>query len=535
MWKLVIEDDEGKRTVVPLTRDDYTIGRKEGNTIRLTERNVSRDHAKLSKKNANGATPPPALPPSGVAFILEDLTSYNGVYVNGLRVAQAQELTHGDLIQIGDYRIVLQDDAVQDVAGASLHVTADAKATLPTGATQRASLLMERPNRMVMLAGPTPGAEYPLDTERLTIGRAEDATISINHNSVSRLHCEIHSLGDGRYEIVDKGSSNGVRVNAAELRRGIIEAGDVVELGDVKFKFVGAGQIFRPGATDSQQLAAIGERTAGQIVGTRRSGTALPFVLFGVVVVAGAIGAWWFTRPKPEAGATTATQSTPTESPDALALAEGKKLAAAGKLDEAHAKIDADIAPSSVLRGEQDFKDIEMKWADALLLRAENEQDVQHRRSLYERVAKAMTVDAGRRKIAADKLQALEGFQSTNPSQLPMAPDAGRAAPDAGRRPDRDAGHATVWDAGLPVVATTPTTPTTKPGSGTDFDRESQLALQQGQDAKQLAKRQLEGRVYSGRGSTEEIRLLKALCKEVGDKGCVEKCRQILDQKAPAP
>ena len=47
MWKLVIEDDEGKRTVVPLTRDEYSIGRKEGNTIRLTERNVSREHARL--------------------------------------------------------------------------------------------------------------------------------------------------------------------------------------------------------------------------------------------------------------------------------------------------------------------------------------------------------------------------------------------------------------------------------------------------------------------------------------------------------
>ena len=43
MWKLVIEDDEGKRTVVPLTRDEYTLGRREGNTIRLTERNVSRE------------------------------------------------------------------------------------------------------------------------------------------------------------------------------------------------------------------------------------------------------------------------------------------------------------------------------------------------------------------------------------------------------------------------------------------------------------------------------------------------------------
>ena len=41
MFKLVIQDDEGKTTVVPLIRDEITNGRKEGNTIRLTERNVS--------------------------------------------------------------------------------------------------------------------------------------------------------------------------------------------------------------------------------------------------------------------------------------------------------------------------------------------------------------------------------------------------------------------------------------------------------------------------------------------------------------
>ena len=50
MYKLIIEDDEGKTTVVPLIRDEITIGRKEGNTIRLTERNVSRRHAKLVKQ-----------------------------------------------------------------------------------------------------------------------------------------------------------------------------------------------------------------------------------------------------------------------------------------------------------------------------------------------------------------------------------------------------------------------------------------------------------------------------------------------------
>ena len=39
MFKLVIQDDEGKTTVVPLIRDEITIGRKEGNTIRLTVEN----------------------------------------------------------------------------------------------------------------------------------------------------------------------------------------------------------------------------------------------------------------------------------------------------------------------------------------------------------------------------------------------------------------------------------------------------------------------------------------------------------------
>ena len=116
------------------------------------------------------------------------------------------------------------------------------------------------------------------------MGRAEDASISINHNSVSRLHCEIHALGDGRFEIVDKGSSNGVRVNSAELRRGIIEPGDVIELGDVKFKFVGAGQIFRP--TESQQLAVLNERAAGEIVRASAERRRCPVVLFVVVVVA---------------------------------------------------------------------------------------------------------------------------------------------------------------------------------------------------------------------------------------------------------
>ena len=44
MWKLSIEDDQANQTVVDLSRDEYTIGRDVVNTVRLTERNISRKH-----------------------------------------------------------------------------------------------------------------------------------------------------------------------------------------------------------------------------------------------------------------------------------------------------------------------------------------------------------------------------------------------------------------------------------------------------------------------------------------------------------
>ena len=94
MIKLIIEDDEGKTTVVPLIRDEISIGRKEGNTIRLTERNVSRRHARLLKNN-------------GTVFI-EDLDSYNGIKVNGNKIAGRVAITEGDRIQIGDYVLGLK-------------------------------------------------------------------------------------------------------------------------------------------------------------------------------------------------------------------------------------------------------------------------------------------------------------------------------------------------------------------------------------------------------------------------------------------
>jgi pSer/pThr/pTyr-binding forkhead associated (FHA) protein len=95
--QLIIADDDGATTIVPLGPDVVTIGRQEGNTIQLTEQNVSRRHAKLY--------------PDGEGWVIEDLRSYNGVQVNGVAIEGRVVLDEGDLVKIGDYQLVLTTDA----------------------------------------------------------------------------------------------------------------------------------------------------------------------------------------------------------------------------------------------------------------------------------------------------------------------------------------------------------------------------------------------------------------------------------------
>jgi pSer/pThr/pTyr-binding forkhead associated (FHA) protein len=515
MWKLVIEDDEGKRTVVPLTRDRYSVGRKEGNTIRLTERNVSRQHARLVKSPRAG---------SG-AYILEDVSSYNGVFVNGLRIGEAQELANGDLVQIGDYRIVLEDEAPSVEVNPTSYNT-----TKPPAVSARANALLDRPNRLVMLAGPTPGAEFPLDRERMTLGRAEDANISVNHNSVSRLHCEVHSLGEARFEIVDKGSSNGVRVNGSDLRRGIIEPGDVIELGDVKFKFIGAGQIFRP--TENTPLAVLEDRSAEEIARRRRTANALPIGIFLVVVTVGAVAAWVWTRP-PLAKAVPIPEGSSSSllSQDQQALDEAKRLFAGGDFESAHGKL-SNVSDPSPLRQEDDFKSVENGWADKLLAQADAEPDPAKKRLILKRVSQAVTVDAARRKIAADKILALDASGSTSvasPSQLPVATDRPSNDDPVASAP-RPQGGSRRWASADPPGPSPQATTGGGSSQGAD-ERERQLALQGTEDSRKLLKAQLEQRVFGGKASDNEVDLLISTCKDMGDKGCVQRARAIKAQR----
>ncbi len=79
---------------IPLEREKVILGRALGADVRINDTKVSREHAKIT------STERPENPNS--KYILTDLQSINGTYVNGQRIEE-QALNNGDKITIGKH------------------------------------------------------------------------------------------------------------------------------------------------------------------------------------------------------------------------------------------------------------------------------------------------------------------------------------------------------------------------------------------------------------------------------------------------
>lgn len=69
------------------------------------------------------------------------------------------------------------------------------------------------------------------------IGRRQDNDIVFSNDSVSGHHAEIHMGRDGSFAITDLNSGNGVLVNGKKVTQSPLRDGDIVELGEVGFRF----------------------------------------------------------------------------------------------------------------------------------------------------------------------------------------------------------------------------------------------------------------------------------------------------------
>ena len=87
-----LEQPSGERRYV---ESELRIGRGEQNDLRLNDASVSRYHAFLRRVDGR--------------YLLSDVGSQNGTFVNGERVTGERPLHNHDQIQIGNTRLVFRD------------------------------------------------------------------------------------------------------------------------------------------------------------------------------------------------------------------------------------------------------------------------------------------------------------------------------------------------------------------------------------------------------------------------------------------
>jgi predicted component of type VI protein secretion system len=83
---LVLYKEDEIRQSWPLKAKETTIGRWSDNDVVIADRWVSRRHARIVQR--------------GMRYVIEDLDSKNGTFVNGQRLRIPQELEDGDRIQV---------------------------------------------------------------------------------------------------------------------------------------------------------------------------------------------------------------------------------------------------------------------------------------------------------------------------------------------------------------------------------------------------------------------------------------------------
>jgi len=153
-YQLTMRSGPNPGTVYALDSDQISIGRDSTNEITVNDAEVSRRHSRLSFQ--------------GGKYVLEDLGSTNGTYVNGQRLTGPRVLKSGEVISLGE-QIVFVYEAVESDPGATMVSPRQAGAVRPPVAAP--------PPPPQAYAGQVPAS--PAETESAPTGKNNLVPIAI--------------------------------------------------------------------------------------------------------------------------------------------------------------------------------------------------------------------------------------------------------------------------------------------------------------------------------------------------------------------
>lgn len=193
-----------------------SIGRAATNDIHIPEEHVSRQHALIKYQDG--------------IFMITDLGSANGTFVNDEQLTEPYPLFSGDRIRL----------FVPELDFSAVVTEAEKEKAHKTGRLITAAINTGK-GRLIITNGPQEGETIMLLLKEVTVGRAtSNATweIALQDPSVSRPHAKLKLVED-KWVVYDMGSSNGTTVNDVSVNEKgrSLNDGDLIAFGATQILF----------------------------------------------------------------------------------------------------------------------------------------------------------------------------------------------------------------------------------------------------------------------------------------------------------
>ena len=245
MAKLYLKFEQSVLKEIPLTQAATTIGRLPDNTVQIDNLAVSGHHAKIYFNDGH--------------YVVEDLGSLNGTYVNNKRVGKAT-LIHGDQVLIGKHVVEFKNEGALAL-GASVakpgpsapkldatvvldtrraqEMIAEKGAPAATARTVTGESVAagERIGLLNVASGKTDQSRYVLTGKMTMIGKSSMATIRLK-GMFAPTTAALISKRDNKYFIAPSERKIKLKVNGEDSpNQRELKEGDVIEVGNFKATF----------------------------------------------------------------------------------------------------------------------------------------------------------------------------------------------------------------------------------------------------------------------------------------------------------
>jgi len=243
MAKLYLKFEQAVLKEIPLSEGEVTIGRLPDNKIQIDNPLVSGHHARVIWEADH--------------YVIEDLHSTNGTYVNNRRIERAT-LKEGDNVLVGKHTLSYKDVAFEQPAPAAKPVQAVEATMVMTG--KQAAMLIQKPEGgpagatatmsgtavapardrigvLTVIDGKTDESQYVLTGKLTVIGKSDQATVKLSGWFAPKV-AAIVMKRDAKYMIAPQDKGAKVRVNGEDVS-GQKELGDsdTVEVAGIKMTF----------------------------------------------------------------------------------------------------------------------------------------------------------------------------------------------------------------------------------------------------------------------------------------------------------